>query len=360
MTQQNALITGIGGQDGSYLCELLLEEGYTVHGILRPRTTDDYVQVAVSHVLAAGKKYPNKLVLHYGDVLDPYFLLGLFREHAFDEVYHLAAQSHVGTSFKLQMYTCDVNALGTLRLLQTILTLGLEKKIKFYNACSSETFGQTKNDIQDESTPLTPVSPYAAAKAFAYWMTASARISHGLFAVNGILFNHESPRRGLDFVTRKITFGVAQIHLGLKECLTLGNLNSRRDWGHARDFMRGIYSMMKQANPDDYVLATGETRSVREFVEIAFRNVGIQLQWKGSGDKEIGVDANTGQVRVRIDPELYRPAEVGYLRGSAEKAATLLGWKAKVSLEELAKEMVEADKELIQGKPAEFWITSKL
>ncbi|CAI7616002.1 unnamed protein product [Penicillium bialowiezense] len=302
--------------------------------------------------------------------MDPYFLLGLFKELAYDEVYHLAAQSHVETSFKVQLYTCDVNAMGTMRLIQSILTLGLEKRTKFYNACSSEMFGQTKNDSQNESTPLAPVSPYAAAKAFSYWITSSARITHGLFAVNGILFNHESPRRvtephqltgkGLVFVTRKITFGVAEIHLGLRSCLYLGNLNARRDWGHARDYMRGVFDMMRQDAPDDYVLATGETRSVREFVEIAFQIVGMQLQWKGSGNEEIGVDFRTGEVRVRIDPDLYRPAEVSYLRGCAEKAATCLGWQPQVSFEELVKEMVEADKALIQGEPAKFWVTSKL
>ncbi|EYE91258.1 putative GDP-D-mannose dehydratase [Aspergillus ruber CBS 135680] len=360
MDKRKALVTGIGGQDGSYLCEILLQNGYTVHGIIRNRTTSDYTTVAVSHVLAAAEKNQNKLVLHSGDIMDPYFLLSLFREHSFDEVYHLAAQSHVGTSFKLQLYTCDVNALGTLRLIQTILTLGLEKKTKFYNACSSETFGQTVKDYQDESTPLCPVSPYAAAKAFSYWITSSARITHGLFAVNGILFNHESPRRGLGFVTRKITFAIAQIHLGLRSCIMLGNLNARRDWGHARDYMQGAYSMMKQDAPDDYVLATGKTRSVRDFVVTAFQIVGIRLEWSGSGIDEVGVDARTGQVRVRVDPDLYRPAEVSYLRGSAQKAATSLDWKPEISFKELVKEMVEADIALIHEKPTRFWMESKL
>ncbi|KAI9368838.1 hypothetical protein BJX61DRAFT_536917 [Aspergillus egyptiacus] len=346
---------GIGGQDGSYLCELLLSKGYCVHGILRHRTTADYAPLALSCVRPA-----NRVVLHYGDILDAYFLLRLFQTHAYHEVYHLAAQSHVGTSFQLQLYTSDVNALGTLRLIQTILALGLEKQIRFYNACSSEVFGQTRDRPQVESTPFAPVSPYAAAKAFSFWITSSARNAHGLFAVNGILFNHESPRRGLGFVTRKITFGVAEIHLGRRTCITLGNLEARRDWGHARDYVRAVFEMMVQAVPDDYVIATGQTRSVRELAVTAFRVVGIELRWIGSGDQEVGVDAHTGHIRIRVDPELYRPAEVPFLHGSARKAATRLGWSPQITFETLVAEMVEADLALVRDKPGFLRIESKL
>ncbi|KAE8359469.1 hypothetical protein BDV27DRAFT_149551 [Aspergillus caelatus] len=354
------LLGSIGGQDGSYLCELLLEKGYCVHGILRHRTTADYAPLALSYVLAAAEEFPNKVVLHPGDILDPYFLLRLFRDHSYSEVYHLAAQSHVGTSFDLQLHTSDVNALGTLRLIQTILALRQESKIKFYNACSSEVFGETRDGCQDESTPFRPVSPYAAAKAFSFWVTSSARKAHGLFAVNGILFNHESPRRGLDFVTRKITFGVAQMHVGCTTCITLGNLDARRDWGHAIDYMRGVFAIMMQDVPDDYVIATGETRSVREFVVAACRVVGIELRWRGTGDQEVGVDADTGDIRVRVDPALYRPAEVPFLHGSARKATTRLGWTPQVSFEALVKEMVESDLALVRGRPAKLRTASKL
>ncbi|OTB16285.1 hypothetical protein K445DRAFT_74765 [Daldinia sp. EC12] len=306
-----ALITGFGGQDGSYLCELLLQKGYIVHGILRHRRS--------------------RLFVHFGDILDPYFILNILKSQSFDEIYHLAAQSHVGASFDMPFYTCDVNALGTVRIIQAILTLSLQGCVKFYNACTSEVFGQVDTLKQNESSLFNPISPYAAAKAFSFWITRSARESHGLFAVNGILFNHESPRRGLHFVTRKISYGVALIYLGKAESITLGNLDSSRDWGSAQDYMKGVHDMMHHDIPDDYVLATGETRSVRDFATIAFKVVGIELSWNGSGSEETGVDAETKQVRVRVDEQLYRAVDVPCLLGDATKATETLNWKPQTT-----------------------------
>ncbi|KAI1481329.1 GDP-mannose 4,6-dehydratase [Daldinia eschscholtzii] len=294
-----ALITGFGGQDGSYLCELLLQKGHIVHGILRHRRS--------------------RLFVHFGDILDPYFILNILKSQSFDEIYHLAAQSHVGASFDMPFYTCDVNALGTVRIIQAILTLGLQGCVKFYNACTSEVFGQVDTLKQNESSLFNPISPYAAAKAFSFWITRSARESHGLFAVNGILFNHESPRRGLHFVTRKISYGVALIYLGKAESITLGNLDSSRDWGSAQDYMK----------------ATGETRSVRDFATIAFKVAGTDIQlilsWNGSGSEELGVDAETKQVRVRVDEQLYRAVDVPCLLGDATKATETLNWKPQTT-----------------------------
>ena len=330
-----ALITGITGQDGSYLTELLLSKGYEVHGIIRRHSTDCTERIL--HLLDN-----QNLILHYGDLVDSNNLSKLIREIAPDEIYNLAAQSHVGVSFEVPEYTADVTGVGTLRLLEAIR---LNKpNAKFYQASTSELFGGLPDTApQSEKTPFYPKSPYAAAKLYSYWITVNYREAYNLFACNGILFNHESPRRGKDFVTRKITLGVAQIMSGKLDKISLGNLNAKRDWGFAGDYVEGMWLILQQEKPDDFVLATGETHTVKEFVEAAFSEVGIKIEWRGSGVDEKGYCSKTGKLLVDVNPKFFRPAEVDLLLGNSTKAEKVLNWRRKVSFKELVKIMVDAD-----------------
>jgi GDPmannose 4,6-dehydratase len=337
MAEKTALITGITGQDGAFLAELLLEKGYVVHGIRRRASGSNTERI--DHLLDE----PNeRFILHFGDMSDSDSLTRILKDTQPDEVYNLAAQSHVQVSFQTAESTANVNALGTLRLLEAIRILGLGEKTKFYQASTSELFGDSPPP-QNETTPFRPRSPYAVSKLFAYWATVNAREAYGIHASNGILFNHESATRGDSFVTRKITLTVAQIQAGLKETLSLGNLNARRDWGHARDYVRGMWLIAQHDVPDDFVLATGKTWSVREFVEAAFREVDVELNWQGEGVNEVGIDRETGIERVNVNPEYFRPADVNHLVGDASKARDVLGWEPTVGFEELVSEMVAAD-----------------
>ena len=345
-----ALITGITGQDGSYLAELLISKGYLVHGIVR--RSSSFNTARIEHLYADRKTHTeSRMKLHYGDLTDSTNLVKLIYEIQPNEVYNLGAQSHVKISFDLAEYTAEVDAVGTLRLLDAIRTCNMEKKIKFYQASTSEMYGKVQQIPQTEKTPFYPRSPYGCAKLYAYWITVNYREAYNMFAVNGILFNHESPRRGENFVTRKITRGVAKIHLGQQEYITLGNLDSKRDWGHARDYVEAMWLMLQQDEPEDYVVATNQVHSVREFCEIAFREIGKEIVWEGSGENEIGKEKDTGIVRIRIDAKFYRPTEVDYLQGSAEKAFKNLGWKPKCSFFDLVKEMVASDIELMRKNP---------
>ncbi len=344
---KTALITGVTGQDGSYLAELLLEKGYEVHGIKRRASlikTD-----RVDHLYHDPHFKGLPFYLHYGDMTDASNLVRLVQETQPDEIYNLAAQSHVQVSFESPEYTADVDAVGTLRLLEAIRLLGMIEKTKFYQASTSELYGKVQETPQNEDTPFYPRSPYAAAKLYAYWITTNFREAYDMFAVNGILFNHESPRRGETFVTRKITRAAVRIAAGQQEKLFLGNLNAKRDWGHAKDYVRGMWLMLQQEKPEDFVLATGETTTVREFCEMAFRQAGIDLAWTGEGVNETGLNKETGETIIEIDPKYFRPTEVEMLLGDASKAQEKLGWKAKYSVEELAKDMVEGDREEVEG-----------
>lgn len=332
---KKAFITGITGQDGSYLAEFLLEKGYEVHGLIRRSSTENTERI--EHLI----REPKKITLHYGDMTDAGSLTRLLYRIQPDEVYNLAAQSHVKISFDMPKFTADVNATGTLMLLESIREVNPE--IKFYQASSSELFGKVREIPQNENTPFYPRSPYAVSKLYAYWITVNYRESYNLFACNGILFNHESPRRGKNFVTRKITTGIADILKGKIDCLYLGNLDAKRDWGYAGDYVEAIWLILQQDEPDDYVVATGETHTVREFCELAFRHVGINLAWQGEGLNETGVDKDTGRVLVRVSSEFFRPAEVDLLLGDPTKAKTKLGWKPRVSFEGLVAMMVESD-----------------
>ncbi len=336
-----ALITGITGQDGSYLTELLLEKGYEVHGIVRRGST--FNTGRIEHLYKDPHMKDNRLFLHYGDLSDSSNISRLLEKIKPDEVYHLGAQSHVRVSFDMPEFTSDVTGLGTLRILDAIRETGV--RTKFYQASSSEMFGKVVEIPQKETTPFYPRSPYGCAKVFAYWITKMYRESYGIFACNGILFNHESPRRGETFVTRKITRGLARIKLGLEECLYLGNLNAVRDWGYARDYVYAMWLMLQQPEPDDYVVATGEMHTVREFVEEASKILGFDIEWEGEGIDETGIDTKTGQVLVQIDPMYFRPADVDILIGDYSKARDRLGWKPEVRFPELVKIMVEADLE---------------
>ncbi len=350
---KKALITGITGQDGSYLAEFLLAKGYEVHGIRRSVSSSNIERI--EHILDSSESEPDikNVKLHYGNSSDSSRLVQLMTEIEPDEVYNLAAQSHVGVSFELPEYTADVNGLGTVRLLESIRLLGLEQKTRFYQASTSELFGRVKEVPQTETTPFHPCSPYAIAKMYAYWITVNYRESYGLYACNGILFNHESPRRGDTFVTRKITQGIANIACGLQDCLFLGNLDALRDWGHAKDFVQMQWLMLQQEKAEDFVIATGNQLSVREFVILAAKQVGIELAFEGEGNNEVarvkrnaGVEAPSvmeGDVIVRIDPSYHRPNEVDSLLGDASKAKARLGWQPKISVEELCAEMVAAD-----------------
>ncbi len=339
---KRALITGITGQDGSYLAELLLEEGYEVHGIVRRSST--FNRQRIDH-LRSDPATHGRFFLHYGDLGDAESLIGVLGEILPDEVYNLAAQSHVGISFGQPTYTGDVTGLGAARLLEAVRRVVPEAR--YYQASSSELFGKVVETPQRESTPFHPRSPYAVAKLYAFWATVNYREAYGLFAVNGILFNHESPRRGENFVTRKITRAVAEIVVGKRESVALGNLEARRDWGFAGDFVRAMWLMLQRDEPQDYVIGTGETHSVREFAETAFAEAGIRLEWEGEGEHEVGRDTGSGVVRVEVDPEYFRPAEVDLLLSDPRRANEELGWTPRVRFDELVRMMVRADLETV-------------
>lgn len=340
---KKALITGITGQDGAYLAEFLLEKGYEVHGIKRRASL--FNTDRIDHLYQDPHERDVRLKLHYGDLTDATNLIRIIQLVQPDEIYNLAAQSHVAVSFETPEYTANSDALGTLRILEAIRILGLEKKTRFYQASTSEMFGKVQEIPQKETTPFYPRSPYGAAKVYAYWITVNYREAYGLFACNGILFNHESPLRGETFVTRKITRGLTRIKEGLQECLYLGNMDALRDWGHARDYIKAQWLMLQQPLAEDFVIATGEQHSVREFVTSAGAHLGLTLEWKNHGVDEIGVDSQSGRTVVKVDPRYFRPTEVETLLGDATKAFQKLGWRAETSFETLVKEMVDADLE---------------
>ncbi|HYC03478.1 MAG TPA: GDP-mannose 4,6-dehydratase [Azospirillaceae bacterium] len=346
MSRKTALITGVTGQDGAYLAELLLGKGYTVHGI--KRRSSSFNTGRIDHLYQDPHLPDPRFFLHYGDLTDATNLIRIIQETQPDEIYNLGAQSHVQVSFETPEYTANSDAVGTLRLLEAMRILGLGGKTRFYQASTSELYGRVQETPQRETTPFYPRSPYAAAKLYAYWITVNYREAYGFFAANGILFNHESPLRGETFVTRKITRAVAAIELGIEDRLWLGNLDAKRDWGHARDYVEGMWRILQHDKADDFVLATGETHTVREFVERAFAEVGRRIEWRGAGVEETGVDAASGKVLVEIDPRYFRPTEVELLLGDPTKARTQLGWRHKVEFEELVKEMVGADLELLR------------
>ncbi|MFW6030394.1 MAG: GDP-mannose 4,6-dehydratase [Halanaerobiales bacterium] len=341
---KKALITGITGQDGSYLAELLLNKGYEVHGIIRRAST--FNTDRIDHIYQDPHDENVKLHLHYGDMTDASALSRLVEKINPDEIYNLAAQSHVATSFEIPEYTTDVDAMGTLRLLDAIKESKI--KTKFYQASTSELYGKVQEMPQNEETPFYPRSPYAAAKLYAYWIVRNYREAYNLFAVNGILFNHESPRRGKRFVTRKISRAVARIQKGKQDRIYLGNLNAKRDWGYAKDYVKMMWMMLQHDEPEDYVIATGETHTVREFVEKAFKYVDIDIVWEGKGVDERGIDKNTGKVLVEVDPKYFRPTEVDILIGDASKAKEELGWEPEVTFKELVNIMVESDLRAIE------------
>ena len=362
---KRALITGITGQDGAYLAELLLGKGYEVHGI--KRRSSSFNTGRVDHLYHDPHEENVHFFMHYGDLTDATNLIRIVQEVQPDEIYNLAAQSHVMVSFETAEYTANSDALGTLRLLEAIRILGMTERVRFYQASTSELFGKVQEIPQTEKTPFYPRSPYGAAKLYAYWICVNYREAYGMFTCNGILFNHESPIRGETFVSRKITRAVARMQLGLQKKLYLGNLDAKRDWGHAKDYVRAMWLMLQEEKPDDYVIATGVSRSVREFVELAFREIGLEIQWKGKGLKEVGVvkgaakprrpksDAlasdfgkralRAGDVVVEVDPRYFRPTEVDELLGDASKARTNLGWEPKISFQEMVSTMVKADLE---------------
>jgi GDPmannose 4,6-dehydratase len=346
MTEKTALITGITGQDGAYLAEFLLEKGYTVHGV--KRRSSSFNTGRVDHLYVDPHERHTRFHMHFGDMTDATNLIRVMQETRPDEVYNLAAQSHVQVSFETAEYTANADALGTLRLLEAIRILGMEKTARFYQASTSELYGKAVESPQNENTPFYPRSPYAAAKIYAYWITVNYREAFGMHASNGILFNHEGPTRGETFVTRKITRAVAAISLGLQSKLYLGNLDARRDWGHARDYVEGMWMIVQQTEPDDYVLATGEQHSVREFVEHAFAVIGRTVEWRGSGRDEKGFDAATGEELVAVDTQYFRPTEVEALLGDATKAHEKLGWRHRTGFDSLVREMVEADLALVE------------
>jgi len=339
--KKTALITGITGQDGSYLAELLLDKGYTVHGI--KRRSSSFNTGRVDHLYTDPHFNGLPFYMHYGDMADSTNLIRIIEETQPDEIYNLAAMSHVQVSFDAPEYTADVDGLGAMRMLEAIRILGMEKKTKFYQASTSELYGKVQETPQKETTPFYPRSPYAVAKLYAYWITINYREAYGIYAVNGILFNHESPRRGETFVTRKITRAAVRIAEGTQEKLFLGNLNAKRDWGHTKDFVNGMWLMMQQEEPDDFVLATGETTSVRDFCNMAFNHLGIELDWEGEGINEKGINKATGKVIVEVDPQYFRPTEVDLLLGDPSKAKEKLGWEFDYTVNDLVKEMVESD-----------------
>ena len=341
---KKALITGITGQDGSYLAELLLKKGYEVHGLIR--RSSSFNTQRIDHLYKDPHERNVNMLLHYGDMTDSTSLIRLLQEIQPDEIYNLAAQSHVMVSFETPEYTSETVGVGTLKLLEAIRILGLQSKTKFYQASTSELFGKVQEIPQKETTPFYPRSPYAAAKLYAYWITVNYREAYGIFASNGILFNHESERRGETFVTKKITMAAGRIAVGLQKKLFLGNLDSKRDWGYAPDYVKAMWMMLQQDKPDDFVIATGETHTVREFVELAFRNVGIEIEWQGEGVNEKGIKKGTNEVLIEIDPRYFRPTEVDFLLGDPTKAKEKLGWTPKVRFKELVNLMSDHDLEL--------------
>lgn len=341
LAMKKALITGITGQDGAFLAQLLLEKGYEVHGI--KRRSSSFNTARIDHIYQDPHEEDVRFFMYYGDLTDATNLIRIIQQVQPDEIYNLAAQSHVQVSFESPEYTANADALGNLRLLEAIRMLHLEEKTRFYQASTSELFGKVQEIPQRETTPFYPRSPYAAAKLYAYWITINYREAYNIFACNGILFNHESPLRGETFVTRKITRAVARIKLGLQNMLYLGNLHAKRDWGYAGDFVKAMWLILQQDEPDDYVIATGESHSVREFVEKAFQEVGISIEWEGTGVHETGKNAENGNVLIRVDPRYFRPTEVEFLLGDSSKARSRLGWKPEVSFDELVKRMVRED-----------------
>lgn len=344
-----ALITGVTGQDGAYLADFLLAKGYSVHAI--KRRSSSFNTGRIEHIYQDPHDPAQRFILHYGDVTDSTNLIRIIQQAQPDEIYNLAAQSHVRVSFDTPEYTANADALGTLRLLEAIRILGLTKRTRFYQASTSELYGKVQETPQNENTPFYPRSPYAAAKLYAYWIVVNYREAYGIHASNGILFNHESPLRGETFVTRKITRAAAAIRLGRQERLFLGNLDARRDWGHAREYVRAMWLMLQQPEPDDYVLATGVTTSVRTFTEWAFADAGFTLEWRGEGVREKGVDRRSGRTLVEVDPRYFRPTEVDLLIGDPAKARAKLGWQHETSVRDLAREMVLADLNVMQSAP---------
>ena len=344
--RKRALITGITGQDGAYLAEFLLGKNYEVHGV--KRRASSFNTDRIDHLYVDPHEPDARMILHYGDLTDATNLIRIVQEVQPDEIYNLAAQSHVAVSFETAEYTANSDALGTLRLLEAIRICGLGEKTRFYQASTSEMYGKVAETPQTETTPFYPRSPYGAAKVYAHWITINYREAYGLFACSGILFNHESPVRGETFVTRKITRGLARIDVGLDNCLYLGNLDSLRDWGHAKDYVRAQWLMLQQERPEDFVIATGEQHSVREFVELAAAQLGMTIEWRGKGAEETGVDTTSGETVVRIDPRYFRPTEVDTLLGDPSRARDKLGWQSEIGFDELVSEMVEADHRLAQ------------
>jgi GDPmannose 4,6-dehydratase len=336
-----ALITGVTGQDGAYLSELLLQYGYVVHGV--KRRSSSFNTERIDHLYQDPHVEHVRFHLHYGDMTDSTNLIRLVQEVQPTEIYNLAAQSHVAVSFESAEYTANADGIGVLRLLEAIRILGMEKRTRFYQASTSELFGLVQETPQREVTPFYPRSPYGVAKLYGYWITVNYREAYGMHASNGLLFNHESPIRGETFVTRKITRSVARIEAGLEDCLYLGNLDAKRDWGHAKDYVRGMWMIVQAENPGDYVLATGQSRTVREFVEVAFQELGRRIEWRGKGTQELGIDAATGKVVVRIDPRYFRPTEVDVLIGDASRARQQLGWRPEITFPDMVREMVAAD-----------------
>ena len=341
---KKALISGITGQDGAYLAELLLSKGYEVHGI--KRRSSSFNTDRIDHLYQDPHERDLRMVLHYGDLTDATNLIRIVQQVQPDEIYNLAAQSHVAVSFETPEYTANSDALGTLRLLEAVRILGLKDKTRFYQASTSEMYGKVQEIPQRETTPFYPRSPYGAAKVYAYWITVNYRESYGMFACNGILFNHESPVRGETFVTRKITRALTRISLGLQDCLFLGNMDSLRDWGHARDYVRAQWMMLQQDRPEDFVIATGRQYSVRAFVEQAGKLLGMDIEWRGKGLAEEGIDRSNGHTLVRVDPRYFRPSEVETLLGDPTKAREMLGWQCEINFEQLVKEMVAYDLEI--------------
>ena len=341
-----ALVTGVTGQDGAYLSELLLKKGYQVHGIKRRSSL--FNTDRIDHLYSDPHEKNTRFKLHYGDLTDSTNLIRIIQEVQPDEIYNLAAQSHVKVSFETPEYTANADAVGTLRILEAIRILGLEKKTRFYQASTSELYGLVQEIPQTENTPFYPRSPYGVAKLYAFWITKNYREAYGMFACNGILFNHESPVRGETFVTRKITRGVAKISLGLQEKIFMGNLDAERDWGHAKDYVEGMWRMLQADEPDDFVLSTNRKISVRKFIELSFAEIGIALEWKGENENEKGIDKANGKILVEIDPKYFRPTEVDLLIGDYSKAKTKLGWEPRYTVEQLLKEMVQSDIELFK------------
>jgi GDPmannose 4,6-dehydratase len=346
MSKKIALITGVTGQDGAYLSELLLKKGYEVHGIKRRSSL--FNTDRIDHLYQDQHEAKVNFKLHFGDLTDSTNMIRIIQEVQPDEIYNLAAMSHVHVSFEMPEYTANVDAMGTLRILEAVRILNMEKKVKIYQASTSELYGKVQEVPQTETTPFYPRSPYGVAKIYAYWITRNYREAYGIFASNGILFNHESPLRGETFVTRKITRGVARIKLGLQDKIFMGNLDAKRDWGHARDYVEGMWRILQHDEPDDFVLATGKTNTVRYFIEKAFAEVKIDIEWQGEGAEEKGIDKATRKVVIEVDPKYYRPTEVDLLIGDPSKSKEKLGWEAKYTMEQLVSEMVQADMELFK------------